>query len=461
MQNGSSSDDALVSIQPAPVARAGMDLNVCANTSVRFDGRQSTDVDGVVNRFSWDFGDGQAGGGDQPEHTYLDPGTYRATLQIEGDNLGLCSPISNDELVVTVRSAPKPAIAAPDAAATNQEVVFDGTGSSIESHIALTYEWDFGDGVLGTGAIAKHAYAKPGDYSVKLQVTAPAEAGGCASTQLVHLVKVNAAPVADAGADRIVEVNQPLLLSGAGSRDPDGGIAEYRWEFGDGENARGVEVRHIWRKAGRHLATLTVSDGTGLPNETNARSIWVDVAEAPKVEIHSASMICVGNAVAFSLANLPADTDQSRLTWSFGDGTSGSGGNISHAYCARRHLCGRRRRSARSRRQRRAYAGHQGRRGQPAADRPHRSRAQDLPRRRRSRSMHQARSIRMERFPAMPGISATARRGQGAKVEHGFAKPGTYPVHADGDRQFRLGMRNQHRHLQRLRRCLAGRRCGP
>ena len=108
LQNGNSSDDALVSILPAPVARAGMDLNVCANTAVKFDGRQSTDVDGVVNRFSWDFGDGQAGGGDQPEHTYLDPGTYRATLQIEGDNLGLCSPVSNDEVVVTVRSAPKP-----------------------------------------------------------------------------------------------------------------------------------------------------------------------------------------------------------------------------------------------------------------------------------------------------------------------------------------------------------------
>ena len=123
---------------------------------------------------------------------------------------------------------------------------------------------------------------------------------------------------------------------------------------------------------------LTVNDGTGLPNETNARSIWVEVAEAPKVEISGVD-ICVGNAVAFSLANLPADTDQSRLTWSFGDGTSGTGGNITHAFSRAGNLCGRRRRAARSGRQRGAYAGDQGRRRQPAAGRAHRSRRKTCP----------------------------------------------------------------------------------
>jgi PKD repeat protein len=332
LRNASSADDALITVLPAPVARAGDDMKVCANTAVRFDGRASTDVDGVVNRFSWDFGDGQAGGGDQPEHTYLEAGTYRATLQIEGDNLGLCAPVSSDELIVTVQSAPKPAISAPSAAATMQEIIFDGTGSSIDGQFALGYEWDFGDGSSGTGAVVKHAYAKPGRYQAKLRVTAPEQAGGCASTQLVHLVTVNASPVADAGFDRTVEVNRPLLLSGAASSDPDGGIASYRWDFGDGETASGVETRHIWRKAGRHRVTLTVDDGTGLSNATNAKSVWIDVTPPPKVEIASEKVACTGAPVAFSLTNVPSGMDQSHFAWSFGDGSSVTGGSVAHSF---------------------------------------------------------------------------------------------------------------------------------
>ncbi|MGO4836364.1 PKD domain-containing protein, partial [Rhizobiaceae sp. 2RAB30] len=296
----------LVSILPAPVARAGDDMKVCANTMVRFNGTKSTDIDGVVNRYSWDFGDGQAGGGDQPEHMYTDPGTYRVTLQIEGDNLGLCSPVSTDDLIVDVIDAPKPAISAPKAAATNQEVAFDGTGSSIGSHTALGYEWDFGDGSTGTGAVARHAYAQPGTYRVLLRAVAPAEAGGCASAQAVHVITVNAAPTADPGAARSVEVGQSLLLSAAGSSDPDGGIADYRWDFGDGATAAGIEVRHIWRTAGRYPVKLVVSDGTGLPNGTNEKSVEIEVTDKPKVEISAAPVACVGQEVPFGLANLPA-----------------------------------------------------------------------------------------------------------------------------------------------------------
>ena len=332
LKNASSSDEALVSVLPAPVARAGEDMKICANTPVRFDGRKSTDVDGVVNRFSWDFGDGQAGGGDQPEHSYLEPGTYRVSLQIEGDNLGLCSPVSSDELVVTVSSAPKPAISALKAAATGQQVAFDATGSSIEGNVGLSYDWDFGDGTTGSGAIAEHAYAQPGTYRVQLKATAPPEAGGCASASAVHVITVNAAPTADPGGDRTVEVGQPLLFSGAGSSDPDGGIAEYRWDFGDGETASGVEARHIWRTAGRYEVALTVSDGTGLSNGENEKRIAVEVADAPKVEISAAAVACVGEAVGFGLANLPADADAGLLTWSFGDGAGDKGGNVSHAY---------------------------------------------------------------------------------------------------------------------------------
>ncbi|MDX1979092.1 MAG: PKD domain-containing protein, partial [Bryobacteraceae bacterium] len=59
--------------------------------------------------------------------------------------------------------------------------------------------------------------------------------------------------------------NAPLLVnfSSAGSHDPDGSIATYRWTFGDGAAATGVTASHTYSTAGAFTATLTVTDDKG------------------------------------------------------------------------------------------------------------------------------------------------------------------------------------------------------
>ncbi|QDZ01167.2 PKD domain-containing protein [Nitratireductor mangrovi] len=332
LANDRHTDELLATVLPAPVADAGEDMKVCANTTVRFDGTKSTDIDGVVNRFSWDFGDGRTGGGDRPEHVFEQAGTYRVTLQIEGDNLGFCSPLADDEITVTVQSAPRAVIQAPRAVAAGEEVVFDGTTSYVEDARIGGYFWDFGDGETGQGAVARHVFERPGTYHVQLRADTAAEQGGCASAATTHVLTVNSAPIADAGGDRTVEVNQPLVLSGAGSQDSDGGIAAYEWDFGDGNSASGVDVLHIWRQPGRYRVALTVSDGTGLSNESSTTAIWVDVADVPKTAITSPDVACAGEAVDFGLANLPQSVDPATIAWSFGDGETAAGAATRHAY---------------------------------------------------------------------------------------------------------------------------------
>jgi hypothetical protein len=50
----------------------------------RFDASSSSDADGRVARYDWDFGDGTvlADGGQAPRHVHGRPGTYRVTLTV-------------------------------------------------------------------------------------------------------------------------------------------------------------------------------------------------------------------------------------------------------------------------------------------------------------------------------------------------------------------------------------------
>jgi PKD repeat protein len=52
---------------------------------VTFDGTGSTDVDGSVVSWAWDFGDGGTGTGQAPTHVYQAAGTYAVTLTVTDD----------------------------------------------------------------------------------------------------------------------------------------------------------------------------------------------------------------------------------------------------------------------------------------------------------------------------------------------------------------------------------------
>jgi uncharacterized delta-60 repeat protein len=57
----------------------------------------------------------------------------------------------------------------------------------------------------------------------------------------------------------------PTAFDGSASSDPDGSIAGYRWEFGDGSSATGAKVSHVYQAAGDYSVRLTVTDDKGLP----------------------------------------------------------------------------------------------------------------------------------------------------------------------------------------------------
>jgi YVTN family beta-propeller protein len=60
-----------------------------------------------------------------------------------------------------------------------------------------------------------------------------------------------------------------LTFHGSASKDPDGTIATYAWDFGDGKHAKGPEATrtHTYRRPGTYTVTLTVTDDEGCSTE--------------------------------------------------------------------------------------------------------------------------------------------------------------------------------------------------
>jgi PKD repeat protein len=295
-----------------------------------FDATGSTDADGTITGYAWDFGDGVQASGQTQAHAYAEAGTYTVTLTVTDDR----GTTNRTQQGVTVKAAP--ANLAPNAVvtatATDLTAKLDGSASADADGQVAAYAWDFGDCSTGTGPTPTHAYAVGGTYTVTLTVTDDKGLTGTASTQ----VTVVAPPVNREPTAVIASTTTDLVanLDGRASSDPDGTIASYAWEFGDGTTGTGPSIAHPYAKAGTYTVALTVTDDDGATGRTTAS---VTVTAPP---VNQAPVAAFTSTVAGLVASLDAskssdpDGTVASYAWAFGDGTTGTGRTTTHAYPA-------------------------------------------------------------------------------------------------------------------------------
>ena len=150
-------------------------------------------------------------------------------------------------------------------------VSFDATNSSDKDGSITAYHWDFGDGEETLGSTAIHVYKGHGVFNVTLTVT---DDRGKKSIY-VQTIVVNGLPRAVVKAEPEVQlIDDPITFSAEDSVDPDGSLASFSWDFGDGNTSAQPNPQHTYGDVGSYMVTLTVTDNRGA-RDTDSRFVRV------------------------------------------------------------------------------------------------------------------------------------------------------------------------------------------
>lgn len=241
-----------VNVPPTAAAVADCTGLVCA-----FDASASSDSDGIITDYAWDFGDGETASGKNATHTYAVDGTYTVRLTVTDDRGG--NAIATES--VTVARPPNVApTAKASAECTGLVCAFDASASSDSDGTIDSYAWDFGDGTTGTGKKPDHTYAVDGTYTATLTVT---DDRGGQATDTVSVTVTRPANVDPTAKAAVNCTDLTCAFDGSASTDSDGTITGYAWDFGDGAAGTGAKPSHTYATPGTYQVTLTVTDDRG------------------------------------------------------------------------------------------------------------------------------------------------------------------------------------------------------
>jgi hypothetical protein len=193
-----------------------------------------------------------------------------------------------------------------------QGVLFDATKSRDPNGVVVQATWVFGDGATGPGLNADHTYAHAGTYGARLTVT---DQDGLRDVVTSPVNVGNDPPHGDAAGPYTGTIDQPVQFDGSASRDFDGHIMNYSWDFGDGWLGEGAKPEHAYYAGGEHIVKLHVTDNAGVTT-TAVTTATIGGNYAPTVQITHSGACGPTCSVTFTAAGSDANGDTLVYSWS-------------------------------------------------------------------------------------------------------------------------------------------------
>ena len=272
-----------------------------------------------ITSYQWNFGDGHMGDGQNPNHTYDQPGVYLVCLIIH-DAAGCVSDVCHEVVVQAVNGECQAGFTWEQIPGT---LTIHFTNTSTSPHDITSYQWNFGDGHQGDGANPNHTYAEPGVYVVCLIIH---DAAGCVSDVCHEVVVEPVSSTCDAEFtwDQIDTLTIHFNSTSTSNHD----IISYQWIFGDGHMGDGQNTNHTYAEPGVYLVCLIIHDNAGC-----VADVCHEVAVTSPANGANFSHAYTNNGAIFYFNNQSVGMNANTVWyWEFGDGGSSTEMSPSHHY---------------------------------------------------------------------------------------------------------------------------------
>jgi PKD repeat protein len=277
-----------VAVNQLPMARFSMTPTTgIAPEMISFSGITSSDPDGSIVSYAWDFADGQFATGAMVMHNFTIPGSYPVKLTVTDNQGG----IGTTTQTIVIRANQLPIVSFSNVLDTGvgiMRVTFDGSASIDPDGGPLqSVLWDFGDGSSSSGVApgalqVDHTYVSPGTYQVRLTVTDVK--GGAGSSSRAVAVQDLTPPILSLGdpASGAVLDSKGIVVRGTANEQLSqasvsvAGGASVLLQIGpDGKSFSGVLLSV---PSGAQTVTVTAADLAGLNSTVNV-SITVNSSD--------------------------------------------------------------------------------------------------------------------------------------------------------------------------------------
>jgi PKD repeat protein len=259
----------------------------CTGLTCSFNASGSSDPDGTIASYSWNFGHGSPGAGQTTSHTYAEPGTYSVGLTVTDDD----GASDTDQQNVSVSEPATMHVGDLDGVRISVKntwtarvtvAVHDADHNPVEG-AEVTGTWS--EGATGPGECWTNATGQceisfleipKKTSSVVFTVYA---IDGMQEGAPTYQANDNHDPDGDSNGTTIIvppPANQPPVATftygctdlvctfdSSGSYDPDGSIVSYAWDFGDGSTSSGPTAEKTYPAAATYTVRVTVTDDGG------------------------------------------------------------------------------------------------------------------------------------------------------------------------------------------------------
>ena len=261
-------------------------------------------------------------------HVYMDNGLYTVGLRVrDGDGGELLT--TRTVTVLNVAPVARDITAVGTAAEGSPlKLAVKVTDDGLDT---FTYSWDFGDGDVSTEVSPIHTFADSGQYTVSVNVT---DDDGAWNVTSLLLAIANVAPTVHVSISPArIDENGTVMFDAEGT-DPspkDQAVLTYIWNFGDEGLSSFRTTVHRYLDDGNFTVTLTVSDGEDVA--TYQGFVLVDNLPPSITASATADHVLEGGSVGFTAqVRDPSPVDTFTATWDFGDGSSSTEPDVSHAF---------------------------------------------------------------------------------------------------------------------------------